>query len=40
MTRFIVIGLGNMGRQIGNLLKHCSPNNNIIGVEKIYQKLE
>ncbi len=34
MTRFIVIGLGNMGRQIGNLLKHCSPNNNIIGVEK------
>lgn len=34
MTRFIVIGLGNMGRQIGKLLKKCSPHNNIIGVEK------
>jgi pyrroline-5-carboxylate reductase len=34
MTRFIVIGLGNMGRQIGSLLKKCSPHNNIVGVEK------
>ncbi len=34
MTRFIVIGLGNMGRQVGKLLKKCSPHNNIVGVEK------
>jgi pyrroline-5-carboxylate reductase len=40
MTRFIVIGLGNMGRQIGKLLKNCSPHNNIIGVEKNLPKGE
>ena len=40
MTRFIVIGLGNMGRQIGSLLKKCSPHNNIVGVEKNLPKGE
>mgnify|MGYP001158202067 CR=1 FL=1 len=40
MTRFIVIGLGIMGRQIGKLLKKCSPHNNIIGVEKNLPKGE
>tara|TARA_B100000674_G_scaffold494392_1_gene518837 strand:- start:905 stop:1693 length:789 start_codon:yes stop_codon:yes gene_type:complete len=40
MTRFIVIGLGNMGRQVGKLLKKCSPHNNIVGVEKNLPKGE
>jgi len=40
MTRFIVIGLGNMGKQIGSLLKQCSPHNNIIGVEKVLPKTD
>ena len=39
MTRFIVIGLGNMGRQIGSLLKKCSPHNIIVGVEKNLPKI-
>ena len=40
MTRFIVIGLGNMGRQVGKLLKKHSPHNNIVGVEKNLPKGE